>query len=74
MSCYFLVNLLALALSGRFADRYGTKATSMAGVALGISSGPLYLTAIEVPDLIFVARVVHASGAALVLTGSIWSR
>ena len=70
MSCYYLMNLLALAFSGRFADRYGTKATSMGGVALGISSGLLYLTAIEVPDLIFVARAVHASGTALVMTGA----
>ena len=70
MGCYFLVNLLTLAFSGRFADRYGTKATSMAGVALGISSGFLYLTAIEVHDLIFVARAVHASGTALVMTGA----
>ena len=70
MGCYFLVSLVAVAFSGRFADRYGTAATSMAGVALGMSSGLLYLTAIKVPDLIFVARAVHAAGAALAMTGA----
>ena len=72
MGSYFSVYLLVQILAGQIAYRYGNITTALIGASLGIMGGLNYLLAIKWANLIFVARTLHGSGAAMVTAGALF--
>ncbi|MCI0418200.1 MAG: MFS transporter [Acidobacteria bacterium] len=72
MGAYFSVYLVVQILAGRIADRYGNITTALIGAGLGVGGGLTYLVALKWPDLIFLARMLHGTGAAMVTAGAIF--
>jgi MFS family permease len=68
---YFLVNLVFQLVSGRLADRFGCIQVAMAGAVFGMLGGLGYVGALWYPWLIFVARFLHALGAAMIFVGAL---
>lgn len=66
---YYLAYLLFQITAGRIADRYGNLRTAFYGTLLGCAGGFLYLSALKIPMLIFAARILDASGYALIYAG-----
>jgi len=68
---YFLVNLVFQVFSGRIADRHGNVLTALWGTGIALAGGGFYIFALTVPDLIFLARVLHGAGAAMIFAGAL---
>lgn len=68
---YFSISLLMQILAGQLANRYGNITTALAGAGLGIVGSGGYLLSLKWPNIIFVARMLHGSGSALVIIGAI---
>jgi len=72
MGAYFSVYLLVQILAGHIADRYGNITTALIGACLGVLGSLNYLVALKWPDFIFLARILHGSGAAMVTAGVVF--
>src|SRR4030095_7476978 len=72
MGAYFSVYLLVQILAGHIADRYGNITTALIGASLGVFGSLNYLVALKWPDFIFLARILHGSGAAMVTAGVVF--
>jgi len=72
MGAYFSVYLLVQILAGHIADRYGNITTALIGACLGVLGSWNYLLALKWPDFIFLGRILHGSGAAMVTAGVVF--
>ena len=72
MGVYFSVYLLGSDFGGPVADRYGNITTALIGACLGVLGSLNYLVALKWPDFIFLARILHGSGAAMVTAGVVF--
>ena len=72
MGSYFSVYIVAQILAGQIANRYGNITMALIGAALGSMGSVSYLIALNWPDVIFLARILHGSGSALVTAGAVF--
>ena len=72
MGSYFSVYIVVQILAGQIANRYGNITTALIGAGLGIVGSVSYLLALEWPNIIFLARMLHGSGSALVIAGAVF--
>jgi MFS family permease len=69
VGAYYLASLIFQILAGRIADRYGTLRTAVWGTIVGCAGGLLYLSVPLKTELIFAARILDATGYALIYAG-----
>jgi ACS family hexuronate transporter-like MFS transporter len=69
VGAYYLASLVFQILAGRIADRYGNLRTALWGTLVGCAGGLLYLAVPWNTGLIFVARILDATGYALIYAG-----
>jgi MFS family permease len=72
VGAYFSVYIVVQILAGQIADRYGNITTAVMGAGLGVLGSIGYLFALRWPSIIFLARMLHGSGSALVISGAIF--
>lgn len=72
MGSYFSVYIVVQILSGQIANRYGNITTAIIGACLGSAGSVGYLLALRWPNVIFLARMLHGSGSALVISGAVF--
>ena len=68
---FFFAFLVAQIFAGHLADRIGNVPTAMLGVGITLLGGLCYLGALWVPNLVFLARLLHGGGSALILAGAL---
>jgi len=69
---YFSVYIVVQILAGQIANRYGNITTAVAGAVIGIAASFGYLLALKWPNMIFLGRMLHGSGTALVISGAVF--
>ena len=69
MGTRFLFHLLVLIFSGHLAERYGNVPIALLGTSLAFFGGLCYLASLWWLDLIFLARIFHGTGVAMVSAG-----
>jgi MFS family permease len=68
---YFLLYLVGQIFAGPLADRFGHVRVALLGTGVGILGGIAYIGALWYPAVIFPARALHATGAAMVYVGAL---
>ena len=67
---YFLINLVVQVVAGPLADRFGYVRTALVGTLAGFLGGLFYVLTLNMPFLVFPARILHAAGVALISAGA----
>ena len=68
---FFFAFLVAQIFAGHLADRIGNVPTALLGVGITLLGGLCYLGALRFPNLVFLARLLHGGGSALILAGAL---
>ncbi len=69
---YFSVYIVVQILAGQIANRFGNITTAVIGAIIGVAGSVGYLFALRWPNVIFLARILHGSGSALVIAGAVF--
>lgn len=68
---FFFSFLVVQVFAGHLADLIGNVPTALLGAGITLLAGLCYLGALWFPNLVFLARLLHGGGSALILTGAL---
>lgn len=71
MGTFFLCSLVFQLVSGPLVDRFGSFFLMFLGISLACLGGLAYLSALWIPGLIFLGRIGHAAGLAMLFSSTL---